>query len=171
MNSTEPHVGRYAPRPRQGVPPGRGSDVGAIPPEMISDLRKLLWRMEKSPKYWGITMAIVIGSIFISGIIFFATHTSAADPTSSGIGAVALAILAAMAYSPFSNWWFESSFEARWLREALYSQRLEDLASHMAACRFGSRNYVADELLKIWVKHRVEPGWLARPADPPPQFQ
>ena len=171
MNSTEPRVGRYAPRPRQGVPPDRDSDVGPIPPEMITDLRNLLWRMEKPPKYWGITMAIAIGGIFIAGIYFFATHTSAADATSSGIGGVALAILAAMAYSPFCNWWFDSSFEAKWLREALYSQRLEDLASHMAACRFGSHNNVANDLLKIWVKHGLEPGWLARPADPRPQFK
>jgi hypothetical protein len=31
-------------------------------------------------------------------------------------------------YAPFLNRWFDSKFEAKVLREALYPQRLEDLS-------------------------------------------
>lgn len=162
-----------AAHPRQGVPPSRETDIGPIPDVMLHDLRKYLWRMEHLPKYWGIGMAIVIGAAYVAGIVFFANAapTARADRTSISIGAIALTVLAAMAYGPFLNRWFDSRFEVKWLREALYAQRLEDLAHYMAVCRMGGRNNIADAILRIWLQNGLEPGWSARRPDPRPQFR
>lgn len=158
---------------REGVPPHRESDTGPIPTAMLDDLRQLLWKMEKMPMYWGVGMAIIIGAAWIGGMVIFATAEPrpGIDRTSIGIGAAALTVLAALLYSPFLNRWFDSKFEAKVLREALYPQRLEELSSYMASCRLGGRNKIANELLAIWIKHVLEPGWSARPVEPKPQFK
>lgn len=124
--------------------------------------------------YWGVGMALLIGGLWVAGILFFATadlHRASVDHSTIAIGALALTILAALCYSPFLNWWFDSGFEVKWLREALYARRLEDLADYMAVCQMGGRTRIAAALVKIWTKHGFEPGWSARPMDPPPQFR
>ena len=123
--------------------------------------------------YWGIGMAIIIGVAWIGGMVIFATAEPrpGVDRTSIGIGAGALTVLAALLYSPFLNRWFDSKFEAKALREALYAERLEDLSFYMGSCRMGGRNKIANELLAVWIKHSLEPGWGARPAEPRPQFK
>lgn len=158
---------------RVGVPPHCKSDTGPIPAAMLDDLRQLLWKMERLSMYWGVGMAIIIGAAWIAGTALFMTadqRRPGIDHTSIALGMGALTILATLLYSPFLRRWFDSGFEAKHLREALYPQRLEELSSHMAACRMGSREKVADELLAIWVKHGLEPGWAARPAAPKPRF-
>lgn len=159
-------------RSRQGIPPNRESDAGPIPDPMLADLRRLLWSMETLPLYWAIGMGVLLGGVFIGGIILFATADAARqNHTTDAVGGLALAVLIAMAYSPFFNWWFEDKLEARWLREALYPQTLEDLAYYMAVCQMGSRKKVGARLLAIWKKHGLEPGWSARPMDPRPLFK
>lgn len=160
-------------RARQGVSPDRKSDIGPIPEPMLNDLRHLLWRMETVSLYWAIGMGLVIGAVLIAGIVLFAlagTHDKRHD-LDSGVGGLTLALLCAMAYSPFFNRWFDDKLEARWLREALYSRRLEDLAHYMAVCQMGSRRRLATQLLMVWKKYGLEPGWSARPMDPPPLFK
>jgi len=157
----------------KGVKPHRDSDTGPIPSPMLDDLRGLLSRMERLPMYWGIGMAVTIGAVWICGMVVFATAAPrpGIDRASIGIGAGALTVLAALSYSPFLKRWFDSKFEAQVLREALYPQRLEDLSFYMGSCRMGGRNKIANELLAIWVKHGLEPGWHARPAAPKPAFR
>lgn len=123
--------------------------------------------------YWGIGMAVIIGVVWIGGMVTFATAEPrpGVDRTSIGIGAGALSVLGALLYSPFLNRWFDSKFEAKVLREALYPQRLENLSSYMGSCRMRGRNKLADELLEIWLKHGLEPGRGSRPAAPKPQFK
>lgn len=123
--------------------------------------------------YWGIGMAILIGALWIGGMVVFATAAPrpGMDRVSIGIGAGALTVLASLVYSPFLSRWFDSKFEAKVLREALYQQRLEDLSFYMGSCRMGGRNRVADELLAIWRKHDLEPGLGARASEPKPQFK
>lgn len=158
----------------EGIPVHRESDTGPIPTAMLDDLRQLLWKMEKLPMYWGVGMALIIGAAWIAGIALFMTADQRhprIDDTSIGLGIGALTILATLLYSPFLNRWFDSKFEAKVLRETLYPQRLEDLSYYMGACRMGGRNEVANELLTIWIKHGLEPGWGARAAEPKPQFK
>lgn len=174
-NTAMPEAKRCTdPSLREDDPPDRRSDEGPIPPAMLGDLRRLLWKMENVPMYWGIGMAILIGAVWIAGVVVFATADQrhpGVDRTSMGVGAGALTVLAALLYAPFMNRWFDSKFEARVLRETLYPQRLEKLSSYMGSCRMGGRNNVADELLAIWIKHGLEPGCGARPAEPKPQFK
>lgn len=163
---------KSAVRARQGVPPDRKCDVGPIPEPMLGDLRRVLWRMEKLSLYSAIGMGMMIGAALIAGITLFTAagmHDKRHDL--DAIGGLALAVLAAMAYSPFFNRWFEDKLEAKWLREALYSRRLEDLAHYMAICQMGSRRRIAVQLLVLWTKYRLEPGWSARPMDPAPLFK
>lgn len=127
--------------------------------------------MEKLPLYWAIGMGLLIGAIFVAGIVFFALSDLSARHSNSAIGGLALALLVAMAYSPFFNWWFEDKLEANWLRQALYPQRLEELSHYMAICQMGGRKKIAERLLALWKKHGLEPGWSARAMDPPPLFK
>ena len=158
---------------RHGSPMNRRSDIGPIPSAMLDDIRRLLWSMEKAPMYWGVGMALIIGAVWIGGVVVFATAEPrpGVDRTSIGIGAGALTVLAALLYSPFLNRWFDSNFEAKVLREALYTQRLEDLSSYISSCRMGGRDKVADQLVAIWIKHGLEPSSSARPVQPKPQFK
>ncbi|HEV3155617.1 MAG TPA: hypothetical protein VGZ02_17560 [Candidatus Baltobacteraceae bacterium] len=118
-------------------------------------------------------MAIVIGAAWMGGMVAFATAEPrpGIDHTSLGIGGGAMSILAALLYSAFLNRWVDSKFEARALREALYTQRLEELSFYMGSCRMGGRNKIADDLVAIWIKNGLEPGWGARPVEPKPQFK
>lgn len=157
---------------RQGVASTRDSDTGPIPEAMVEDLRHLLWTMEKVSLYFAVGMGAILGGILIAGITLFASASIRTESHDiDAIGGLALAVLCAMAYAPFFNRWFEDKLEARWLREALFPRRLEDLSYYMAVCRMGSRKRVADKLLAIWVKYGLEPGWSARPIDPPPLFK
>lgn len=159
-------------QPRQGVPPERKSDRGPIPPGMLDDLRGVLWSMEKVPLYWAIGMGVIVGAVFISGIILLAlTGLRNKGGPDNAIGGIALALLVAMIYSPFFNWWFEYRLEANWLRQALYPRQLEDLAEYMAICVMRDHTKIARRLLNVWKKHGLEPGWSARPLDPPPLFK
>lgn len=159
--------------PRQGVPPSRESDRGPIPEPMLDDLRRLLQRMERQPLYSSVGMGLVIGGVYLSGILFFALAipTKHVDRVDVAIASASLSILAAMAYAPFLRWRFDSAFEAKCLREVLYSRQLEDLSEHMAVCRMGNHTKVADALLKIWLRNGVEPGWSARAPEPRPTFR
>lgn len=113
-------------QPLRGVPPERKSDRGAIPPGMLHDLRRVLWSMEKVPLYWAIGMGIVVGAVFVGGIILFAlTGLRNKGGLDSAIGGIALALLVAMIYSPFFNWRFQYRLEANWLRQALYPRQLK----------------------------------------------
>lgn len=157
---------------RQGVPPSRDSDTGPIPDAMLDDLRFLLWTMEKLTLYFAFGIGAILCAVLIAGVTLFASASIRSKSHDlDAIGGLALAVLCAMAYAPFFNRWFEDKLEARWLREALYPRRLEDLSHYMAVCRMGSRKRVADKLLTIWEKYGLEPGWSARPIDPPPLFK
>lgn len=153
--------------------PDRLSDAGPIPPAMLDDLRTMLWHMEKPPRYWAVGMAIFIGALWAVGVAVFtlADMRHGAPDKNLPLAIIALSILAALSYSPFGNRCFTETWEARELREVLYKQRLEDLAYHMAVLRMGGEDKLADRLIAIWRRHGLEPGWMARRADPRPQFR
>jgi len=66
--------------------------------------------------------------------------------------------------------WSEERRAASELREALYPQRLEMLASFIRNNKY-SNAPLYDKLLAICIKNGVEPGWEARREDPRPKFR
>jgi hypothetical protein len=153
----------------------QSGEAGPIPDAMLNDLRRLLWRMERPPLYWAIAMGFVLGAILVGGeLLFFAARARNPhiDTTSIAFGAGALTILVALAYAPFINRWFSGSIEARFLREVLYSKRLEDLSEFMAVCRMSEhRDRIADDLLAIWSRHGLNAGDSAQARRPRRLFQ
>lgn len=163
---------KTAARPRQGVTPERKSDAGPIPAQMLDELRHLLWTMEKLPLYWAIGMGVLQGAVFTAGIIGFALKDAhGAGRSNDAVYGLALAALIAMSYSPFFNWWFEYKLESNWLRQALYPRTLEDLSYYMTISQMRGHKKIVAKLMAIWKKYGLEPGWSARPEDPPPLFR
>ncbi len=133
----------------------QSGDTGPIPDAMLNDLRRLLWRMEKLPMYWAVVVGLLVGALWVAGEVLFFTAPARnphIDNTSIAIGAGALTVLVALCYAPFTNRWFTGSIEARFLREVLYSKRLEDLSEYMGVCRISEhRKKIADDLFSYLV--------------------
>lgn len=166
MNSDRPTVG--SPKPQSG-------DTGPIPDAMLDDLRQLLWGMERLPMYWAIAIGVLVGALWIAGELLFFTARARnphIDTTSIALGSGALTIVVALVYAPFTSRWFAGSIEARFLREVLYSKRLEDLSEYMGVCRMSEhRERIADDLLTVWARHGLNAGQSAQPRRPRPLFK